>query len=235
MSCRAGRASCPSQADGPEMAHQTRWSHAAIGRDIRRKRLGMSPQGDDGQDVLLETIERWSSRTRSQDRDLSRKRPRKSTPALPGPWQRRSLTDQAAVPPGTARSDDKAPAGTFERKDIPTGVYPQPELPARATARDDALAILAPTSARMAGRAQVSRPEPERQTRPSEMKVSLRTRRQTLSEPVLQTADGVDPSGQRVVRGPSQRQQGSPRLRPEVGPGPQVRSPAPRGAVRKPQ
>lgn len=84
------------------------------------------------------------------------------------------------------------------------------------------------------GQGSGSRPEPERQTRPSEMKVSLRTRRQALSEPVLRTADGVDPSGQRVVRGPSQRQQGSPRLRPEVGPGPQVRSPAPRGAVRKP-
>lgn len=155
MSCRAGRTSCPSQADGPEMAHQTRWSHAAIGRDIRRRRHGMSPQGDEWQDVLLETTERWSSRTRSQDRDLSRRRPGKSTPALPGHWQRRSLADQAAVPPGTARSDDKAPAGTSERKEIPTGVYPQPELPARATARDDALAILAPQSARMAGRAQV--------------------------------------------------------------------------------
>lgn len=155
MSCRAGRTSCPSQADGPEMAHQTRWSHAAIGRDIRRRRHGMSPRGDDGQDVLLETIERWSSRTRSSDRDLSRRRPGKSTPALPGPWQRRSLADQAAVPPGTARSDDKAPAGTSERKDIPTGVYPQPELPARATARDDALAILAPPPRGWRARAQV--------------------------------------------------------------------------------
>jgi hypothetical protein len=70
------------------------------------------------------------------------------------------------------------------------------------------------------GQGSGSRPEPERQTRPSEMKVSLRTRRQTLSEPRPSTGGGVDPSGQRVVRGPSQRQQRSPRLRPEAGPGP---------------
>jgi len=233
MSCRAGRTSCPSQADGPEMAHQTRWSHAAIGRDIRRRRHGMSPRGDDGQDVLLETIERWSSRTRSQDRTSAgdgrgSQRQRSQGIGHDGHSQIR-LRFLREPPDRTIRRLQGRPN---ERKSpqecIPSPScrpeQPQETMPLRFwhRLREDG------------GQGSGSRPEPERQTRPSEMKVSLRTRRQALSEPVLRTADGVDPSGQRVVRGPSQRQQGSPRLRPEVGPGPQVRSPAPRGAVRKP-
>jgi hypothetical protein len=106
---------CPSRAATPEMASQRHWSHAAFGRDIRCHRLGGFASQRTRQDVLLRGHREVA--TPDPVLDWIDTRPEtagKSTPALPGPGDGGHSTEAAAVPPGTARSDDKAPAGRSE-------------------------------------------------------------------------------------------------------------------------